>query len=89
VTSVSPLENRLRRGYTAGQNTYQLFPRTVMGEQPNPIGTTALRMTPIAARAPAASALLDCWTLLQHRVVAGGEGLVGLATARVWNQNNS
>jgi hypothetical protein len=66
VTWVLPLENRLRRGYTAEWNTYQLFPATVMGEQLNPTGTTASTTTPRRPRIVDIAALLDCWTLLQH-----------------------
>jgi hypothetical protein len=47
--------------------TYQLFPTTVMGEQPKPTGTLRpLRSRPRRAATAEAAVLEEDWTLEQH-----------------------
>jgi hypothetical protein len=67
VTVVPPLMNRLSRGYMKGLTTYQLLPRTVMGEQPSPIDPVIpLRSMPRRPTRCEAAALVESMTLEQH-----------------------
>ena len=71
---------------------YQLFPTMVMGEQLKPTSTRRpVRSRPTSAATAEAAALLEGTTLAQHWFevggVTGGGGLLGMAAARVCNQN--
>jgi hypothetical protein len=66
--------------------TNQLFPKTVIGEQLSPTGTVmSPRSIPSAARTLPASTLLESTTLSQHWSEVGGVTgiVVGMAAARV------
>jgi hypothetical protein len=78
--------------YMDAWTAYQLFPMTVMGEQPKPMGTLRpLRLRPRMAATAETAVLEEDWTLEQHWGDDGGVtgGVVfGMAAARVLNEVN-